>query len=148
LPDILCPLWSCIVHMKHFCTKKGTRNFVRYQVLVMASIKCRVFWVMAPCSHDEVDRRFRGTYCLHHQGDEGITLMMEAVCTSETSVHLNMAMWHNIPENCTTRNFILDLLRPSGNYEPSALTVSNAAFCIYWFCMVLNVNSDYFRKQR
>jgi hypothetical protein len=28
-------------------------------------------------------------------------------------------------------------------YEPSALTVSNAAFC-----MVLNVNSDYFLKQR
>jgi hypothetical protein len=41
-------------------------------------------------------------------------------------------------------------LTPSGNYmnEPSALTVSNAVFCIYWFCMVLIVNSDYFLKQR
>jgi hypothetical protein len=29
----------------------------------------------------------------------------------------------------------------------TALTVSNAAFCIYWFCMVLTVNSDYFLKQ-
>jgi hypothetical protein len=25
---------------------------------------------------------------------------------------------------------------------------SNAAFCMYWFCMFLNVNSDYFLKQR
>jgi hypothetical protein len=24
---------------------------------------------VAPCSHVEVDRRFRGAYCLHHQGD-------------------------------------------------------------------------------
>jgi hypothetical protein len=38
-------------------------------------------------------------------------------------------------------------LRPSGNYEPSAVTVSNAAFCIYWFCMVLTVNSYYFLKR-
>jgi hypothetical protein len=28
------------------------------------------------------------------------------------------------------------------------MTVSNYAFCIYWFCMVLTVNSDYFLKQR
>jgi hypothetical protein len=30
----------------------------------------RVFWDVDPCSHVEVDRRFRGAYCLHHQGDE------------------------------------------------------------------------------
>jgi hypothetical protein len=29
-----------------------------------------VFWVVAPCSLVEVYRRFRGAYCLHHQGDE------------------------------------------------------------------------------
>jgi hypothetical protein len=33
-------------------------------------------------------------------------------------------------------------------YEPSALTVSNDVFYIYWFDMVLTVNSDYFLKQR
>jgi hypothetical protein len=26
-------------------------------------------WDVAPCSHVEVDRRFRGAYCLHHQGN-------------------------------------------------------------------------------
>jgi hypothetical protein len=45
---------------------------------------------------------------------------------------------------------LLDInsLRPNGKYEPFDLTVSNAAFCIYWFCMVLTVNSDHFLKQR
>jgi hypothetical protein len=32
--------------------------------------------------------------------------------------------------------------------SPRNGTVSNAAVCIYWFCMVLNINSNYFLKQR
>jgi hypothetical protein len=28
-----------------------------------------VFWDVAPCSHVEVNRRFRDTYCLHHHSD-------------------------------------------------------------------------------
>jgi hypothetical protein len=43
---------------------------VGFQVLTAVSMKFRVFWDVAPCSHVEVDRRFRGAYCLHHQGDE------------------------------------------------------------------------------
>jgi hypothetical protein len=27
-----------------------------------------VFWDVAPCSVVEIDRRFRGAYCLHYQG--------------------------------------------------------------------------------
>jgi hypothetical protein len=27
------------------------------------------FWDIASCSLTEVDRRFRGAYCQHHQGD-------------------------------------------------------------------------------
>jgi hypothetical protein len=42
--------------------------FNHLQVLTAASMKFRVFWDVAPCSHVEVDRRFRGAYCLHHQG--------------------------------------------------------------------------------
>jgi hypothetical protein len=42
--------------------------FGRYQVLTAASMKFRVFWDVAPCSHVEVDRRFRGAYCLQRQG--------------------------------------------------------------------------------
>jgi hypothetical protein len=32
-------------------------------------VKMTVLWDIAPCSLVEVYRRFRGAYCLHHQGD-------------------------------------------------------------------------------
>jgi hypothetical protein len=35
---------------------------VRFQVLTVAGMKFRVFRDVAPCSHVEVDRRFRGAY--------------------------------------------------------------------------------------
>jgi hypothetical protein len=34
-----------------------------------SGMKFRVFWDVVPCSHVEVDRRFRGAYCFHHHGD-------------------------------------------------------------------------------
>jgi hypothetical protein len=41
---------------------------VRFQVLMVASMMFRiVFWDVLPCKII-VDRRFRGAYCLHHQG--------------------------------------------------------------------------------
>jgi hypothetical protein len=57
---------------------------VRFQVLTAAAgMSFRVFWDVAPCSRVEVNRRFRGAYCLHH----GAALMMEAVHTSEMSMN-------------------------------------------------------------
>jgi hypothetical protein len=53
-----------------------------------------------PCSIVEVDRRFRGTYCFHHQGDEYFRLMMEAVRTSEMSVNFYETARHNNPQDC------------------------------------------------
>jgi hypothetical protein len=29
-----------------------------------------VFCNVVPCSMTDIDRRFRGAYCLHHQGDQ------------------------------------------------------------------------------
>jgi hypothetical protein len=49
---------------------------VRFQVLTAASTKIRAFWDIASCNLVRVDRRFRYTYCLHHQGDLFITLMI------------------------------------------------------------------------
>jgi hypothetical protein len=72
---------------------------VRFQVFMAASMKFRVFWDVVPCSHVEVDRSFRGAYCLHHQGEEFIALMMEAVHTSETSVNFNVTTWCYIQED-------------------------------------------------
>jgi hypothetical protein len=40
------------------------------QVLTAASMKFRVFWDVGPCSQVDVDRSFRGAYCLHHHGDD------------------------------------------------------------------------------
>jgi hypothetical protein len=35
-------------------------NFVRFKVLMTAIMKIDVFWEVAPCSHVEMDRHFRG----------------------------------------------------------------------------------------
>jgi hypothetical protein len=42
----------------------------RFQVLTAASMKFRVSFDVLPCSQVDVDQRFRGVYCLHHQGGE------------------------------------------------------------------------------
>jgi hypothetical protein len=43
--------------------------YVRFQVLAARNMKMTVFWVVAPCRLIEVNKRFTGTCCLHHQGD-------------------------------------------------------------------------------
>jgi hypothetical protein len=37
-----------------------------------------VFWDVEPICLEEIDRRFRGAYCLHHQADAFIAQRMEA----------------------------------------------------------------------
>jgi len=58
----------------------------------------KVFWDVVQCNLEDTDRRFKLVYCLHHQDDtltsetpvySEITLMMEAVRNSETSVYSN-----------------------------------------------------------
>jgi hypothetical protein len=53
-----------------------------------------IFWDVLPCKII-VDRRFRGTFCLHNQGS---SLIMEAARTSETSVD-NYFTRQYIPED-------------------------------------------------
>jgi hypothetical protein len=39
-------------------------------IIITFCIKMVAVWDIAPCSLVEVDQRFGGVYCLHHQGDE------------------------------------------------------------------------------
>jgi hypothetical protein len=72
---------------------------VRFQVLTAASMKMRPFWDTAPYSLVGADRRFRGAYCLRHQGDDVIVVLSRCNNTDLKACGLR---W----EECRT-NFIL-----------------------------------------
>jgi hypothetical protein len=60
--------------LKHGCLSSSV-YYNHYHSLVtlsstLYSLKFRVFWDVASYGLIVVDRRFRGTYCLHHQGDQ------------------------------------------------------------------------------
>jgi hypothetical protein len=55
--------------------------------------KMTFFSDVAPCGRVEIERRVRGAYCLHHQGDR------PAESTSETSVNLYETTRRNIRES-------------------------------------------------
>jgi hypothetical protein len=50
-------------------TRQKHSSCVRFQVLTAAIMKT-IFWNISSCSVTELDRRFRGAYCLHHQGPD------------------------------------------------------------------------------
>jgi hypothetical protein len=70
--------------------------YISLHLTLQSVKKTKVFWDIIPWSL-EVDQCFRGAYCLHHQGDGIMALMMEAVCTSETPVYSETILRY-IPE--------------------------------------------------
>jgi hypothetical protein len=50
---------------------RNWKHGARLIVLKAASMKFRVFWDVAPYSHVEVDRRFKGAYCLDDRPEDG-----------------------------------------------------------------------------
>jgi hypothetical protein len=54
-------------------------------------MKIIAFWDIAPCSLVEIDRRFRGVYCLH-QGD-GLWRQYASLKRRSTSVRLHGAVF-------------------------------------------------------
>jgi hypothetical protein len=63
-------------------------------------LKFRVFWDILPRSQIDVDRRFRGACCLAPLKRPIFrALMMEAACTSETSVDIDLTTRQYIPED-------------------------------------------------
>jgi hypothetical protein len=65
---------------------------VRFQVLTAASTNMAILWIVAACSLVGFYRRFRGSCCLHHQGDDHPE-------TSETSVNFYQTTRRNNPED-------------------------------------------------
>jgi hypothetical protein len=87
-------------------------NCVIFEVFTAVTMKNALFWDVTPCGSCR-NRRFGGTYCLHHQGDKNrllvtanaglcspilVTLMIEAIRSSETSV-LTRATRRNVQED-------------------------------------------------
>jgi hypothetical protein len=72
-------------------------------------MNCRVFRGVALCRHVELDRHFRGAYCLHHLGDE----CLDDGDTSEKSVKFNVTTRRYIPED-TTFPFVYTSISASG----------------------------------
>jgi hypothetical protein len=61
-----------------------------------ASLNFRFFWDVAPCSHVEVDRHFRGAYCLHQCSDDG---------GSYVPLKCRSTLWLHGATSQKTRNF-------------------------------------------
>jgi hypothetical protein len=60
----------CLHHQGAECLP--TEDFyVMLQVLTAANMNMTVFWDVAPCCLVEIDRSFRGAYCLTHLNDNG-----------------------------------------------------------------------------
>jgi hypothetical protein len=100
---------------------------MRFQVLTAASMKFRVFWDVALCSHVEVHRRFGGAYCvliIHRPDGEG----------SKNLLSISLLL----------RDFTARYPR---RFKPSISIVVvyvyslNGTFCIYVFFFVVNVTS-------
>jgi hypothetical protein len=78
--------YSALADFIQNCKVPTNISYVKFKVLTAASMKFRVFWDVAPCSHVEV-RRVSEVHTASI-----IALMMEAVRTSETSVKLQISV--------------------------------------------------------
>jgi hypothetical protein len=108
-----------------------------FQILAAASMKFRDVWDVSPCNHVKVDRRFRGAYCLHHQGKE-------AVRTSETSVNFNVTTRRYIPEDSK-----LQIQYKSRIYTAALLNnfmINSLKHSLCKFSSYLKENATYLRK--
>jgi hypothetical protein len=52
-----------------------------------------VFWDVAPCSHVEVDRRFRDTYCLYHRPDDGGSTLLDIFLIDVNVDGVRLCLW-------------------------------------------------------
>jgi hypothetical protein len=70
ISSLLKVAYRVVIFISLYCRESAESSEIE-QVITAARMKTTAFWDLAPCSPDEVDRRFRGAYCLHHQDDDG-----------------------------------------------------------------------------
>jgi hypothetical protein len=89
--------------------------YVGFEVFTVVVLKSIIFWDMTPCSPLSFNRCFGGTYRLHLQGRRNrfpllarwfaepisLTLKMEAISSSDTSVETQRTTRRHIPEDDT-----------------------------------------------
>jgi hypothetical protein len=75
-------------------------------------MKMIVFWDVVPCSLVEVNRRYTGTYCLHHEGDHD-----DEGSISETSVNFYQTTRPNIPEDSHLHGYVHFVLLYSASFS-------------------------------
>jgi hypothetical protein len=81
----------------------------RFQVLMAANIKITFLWNVALCSLVEIDRRFRGACCPHHQGHVPVLLTWWRNCnhlpkrnfmTFRRGTKSRRTVEHNVTHHC------------------------------------------------
>jgi hypothetical protein len=87
-----------------------SNSCMRFQVLTAASMMFRVvLWVILPCKMI-VDRRFRGAYCLHHQGSAILFIQFYVFITLSNFNLLRMSgfLWRSrhVRPNSDLKNLI------------------------------------------
>jgi hypothetical protein len=126
-------------------------NHVRLQALMATSMKVAVSWDVTPCSLVEIDRQFRGAYCLHHQDNESTTKQAHLKRRSiSTRLHgatfqKTAILVHNHAQSSPTQVTILSHMNPVHTFISyfirSILIVSsspNVAHSCYHSCFVLS----------
>jgi hypothetical protein len=66
---------------------------LRFKVLTVMSMKMDVFWEVALYSLVDIDRRFRGAYCLFHQDYESLRVMeLQGATSQKTAIFILVAV--------------------------------------------------------
>jgi hypothetical protein len=90
LRDDRCFLPTSHLTVPDLCSRLSVviqREIKTVRLIATLFLKMTVVWDVAPYILEDIGRRFRGAYCLHHQG------------TSETSVSIYETTRRNIPED-------------------------------------------------
>jgi hypothetical protein len=128
---------------------KTMEIFVRFFILMAVSTKVTAFWDVAQCNLAEIDRRFRGAYCLHHQGTRhlhggGSVRFLEAALDSHLQADDFSTQRHSLGFRLRE---VLHRLGTLHEAEDGAITavhsVDNHTDAYGWLCVSVRVSLGY-----